>query len=101
MDFVDVAAEADVPQERGLRVVVDGRSVALFRVDHGIVAFDDVCPHAGAPLSGGKVRDGHLVCPWHGFLFDVRSGACPIYTGAPSAKVREVRVAGGRVLVAR
>jgi apoptosis-inducing factor 3 len=101
MEFADAAAESDVPAEGGLRVLVEGRPVALFRTPSGIVAFDDVCPHAGAPLSAGAVRDGYVVCAWHGFRFATATGACDLYPGARSARVRAVRVEHGRVLVSR
>ena len=101
MDFADVAPESDVPETRALRVLVDGRAVALFRDRGAIVAFEDTCPHAGAPLSEGVCREGQVVCSWHGFRFDARTGACSLYAGAPSATVRAVKVEGGRVLVAR
>jgi nitrite reductase/ring-hydroxylating ferredoxin subunit len=101
MQFLDVAAETDVRAPRGLRVVVDGRAVALFRCGDAIVAFEDACPHAGAPLSEGVCRDGEVVCSWHGFRFDAATGACGLYAGAPSATTRVVKVEGGRVLVAR
>jgi nitrite reductase/ring-hydroxylating ferredoxin subunit len=101
MDFADAAALADVPVTLGLRVVVDGRAVALFRDGDRIVAFEDSCPHAGAPLSGGVCRDGEVVCSWHGFRFDARTGVCRLYPGAPSAPTRAVKVENGRVLVSR
>ena len=101
MDFEDVAAETDVPTDRGLRVTVAGRPVALFRGPEGIVAMDDYCPHAGAPLSEGVLRDGLVWCSWHGFRFDAKTGECPLFAGAPRATVRAVRVEGGRVLVAK
>ena len=37
----------------------------------------DLCPHLGAPLSLGKVKDGHIACPFHGFEYD-GSGACVV-----------------------
>lgn len=100
-EFLDVAAEADVPTGRGLRVVVDGVAVAIFRCGADVVALEDACPHAGAPLSAGVCQDGVVVCSWHGFRFDARSGACGLFPGAPSATIRAVKVEGGRVLVAR
>ncbi|MFG0328892.1 MAG: Rieske (2Fe-2S) protein [Phycisphaerales bacterium] len=38
---------------------------------------DDTCPHAGASLSGGRVYDGCLVCPWHAWEFRLSDGRCP------------------------
>ena len=101
MEFDDAAPEHDVPAEGGLRVLVGGRAVALFRTADGIVAFDDSCPHAGAPLSEGVWREGCVVCAWHGFRFDDRTGECRMYAGAPSAKPRAVKLEGGRVWLAR
>ncbi len=98
---MDVAAEAEVTGPRGLRVVVDGRAVALFRAGDAVVAFEDACPHAGAPLSEGVCKDGEVVCSWHGFRFDAKTGACALFPGAPSAATRAVKVENGRVLVAR
>lgn len=34
------------------------------------VMAEDRCPHLGASLAGGHIRDGLLECPFHGFLFD-------------------------------
>jgi nitrite reductase/ring-hydroxylating ferredoxin subunit len=101
VDFVDVAAASDVTGPTGLRVLVDGRAVALFRAGDAVVAFDDSCPHAGAPLSAGVCRNGEIVCSWHGFRFDAATGACRLFPGAPSATTRVVKVEGGRVLVAK
>ena len=101
MDFADVGPVEAVPETGGLSVLVDGRAVALFRDRGAIVAFDDACPHAGAPLSAGVCRDGVVVCSWHGFRFDAKTGACALASGGPSATVRAVRVEQGRVLVAR
>ena len=100
MEFVDAAPESSVPQNGGLRVLVCGRPVSVFRTSQGLVAFDDNCPHAGAPLSAGIYRDGVVVCAWHGFTFDAATGACTLYPGGPSAAPRAVRVEAGRVLVA-
>lgn len=101
MDFADAGPESAVPPTGGLRVMVDGRAVALFRDRGAIVAFDDACPHAGAPLSEGQCREGQVVCSWHGFRFDARTGACALASGGPSATVRAVKVEQGRVFVAR
>ncbi len=53
-----------------------------------------ICPHMGAdlsPSSGGMVRDGCLVCPFHGFEFDV-SGTCVATPYAPPPKATRLRV---------
>ena len=53
-----------------------GRRFVFWRTADGRAqAHDDRCPHLGAALSGGTVRDDCLVCPFHGFAFDA-GGAC-------------------------
>lgn len=49
--------------------------VVAFRDENGVAAFRDLCIHRGAALSLGWVRNGNLVCPYHGWQYD-RSGAC-------------------------
>jgi carotenoid phi-ring synthase / carotenoid chi-ring synthase len=45
---------------------VDGRALVVWRDGSRLRAAPDECPHLGASLAGGCVRDGRLVCPWHG-----------------------------------
>jgi nitrite reductase/ring-hydroxylating ferredoxin subunit len=55
--------------------LVRGRRIAVFRAAGGaLTACDDLCPHAGAPLSDGWIEDGCVVCPWHGARFDIATG---------------------------
>ncbi len=69
---VAVAAEVgDGP----VRASLLGGHVALFRSGGELRAFNDVCLHRGAALSLGTVRDGRIVCPYHGWEYDA-SGAC-------------------------
>lgn len=96
----DVGAAADFAPERGRCVTVEDRELAVFRTESGWHAIDNSCPHAGAPLSDGDLDDeGHVWCVWHGWAFDLRTGACEVAPETPVG-VHHVRVADGRVLVA-
>jgi nitrite reductase/ring-hydroxylating ferredoxin subunit len=100
MALQDVGGEADQAPGTIRRLVLpDGGAVALLRTDRGWTALEDRCPHAGAPLSAGALRDGYIVCAWHGWKFSCEDGTCPLFPGAPSATRRAVAVADGRVLV--
>lgn len=99
MGWHDVGAADGQAPGTGRRVDAGGTPVALFRTCTGWAAFEDRCPHAGAPLSEGVLRDGWIVCSWHGWRFDPATGACAHDPDAPSASRRPVRVDGGRVLV--
>lgn len=61
--------------DRPLQVTMMGERVVIFRNEQGVHAFKDLCIHRGAALSLGCVRDGKLVCPYHGWEYEA-SGAC-------------------------
>lgn len=54
----------------------DGRAFAVFRIDGRAVVTDEMCPHKSGPLSEGLVRDGIVVCPFHFYAYDLRTGRC-------------------------
>jgi ferredoxin-nitrite reductase len=72
--FTFAALEKDLSDSEGLGVEIDGRDIALFRVDGQVVAIDGVCPHEGAPLAQGTIEGSTVTCPWHGWTFDACTG---------------------------
>lgn len=71
-----VAKLSDVPPF-GKRVVTVGeKTVILANLKGEIFAFENECPHQGAPLEQAIVRDGYVSCPRHGYRFDLKSGVC-------------------------
>ena len=95
---VRVAAAADLEDGQARVVHVGKRDIALVRVGAGeFYALSNVCRHAFGPLSEGFV-DGHtLICPWHGWRYDVRDGS----TDHPNADVKtyEVTLRDGEVFL--
>ena len=55
---------------------VDGTHLAVFKYQDKFYAVDNRCPHMGYPMSEGSVRDGVLICHWHHWEFDLKSGGC-------------------------
>ncbi len=72
---VFVAKVGDIPEGGNTLVEVNNRDVAVFLVGGHYYAIDDLCPHAGASLSGGPVEDGIVTCPWHYWRFRLSDGA--------------------------
>jgi nitrite reductase/ring-hydroxylating ferredoxin subunit len=70
-----VADVAEVGDGQAKVVDVDGRSVAVFNVAGRFYAIDNLCPHRGGPLGEGDVEGVVVVCPWHGWRWDVTTGA--------------------------
>lgn len=72
---VTVAQLGDIPEGGSIVVEVNRKDIAIFRVGGQYYAIDDLCPHAGASLSGGPVQDGVVTCPWHYWRFRLSDGA--------------------------
>ena len=97
--YVPVAAVADVPPGTMRTVEVDDWRIVVVNVDGEFFAYDSQCPHLGGPLDKGRLDDGALVCPWHGWRFDARTGR-PIWPqGVWKATRFPVAVEDGQVLV--
>jgi phenylpropionate dioxygenase-like ring-hydroxylating dioxygenase large terminal subunit len=63
-----------------------GQHLVLFRDGEGVArALDAACPHRGANLSGGRVIDGCLACPYHGWRFD-GAGQCTVIPSNPEGR---------------
>ena len=69
-----IATSEEVVEQPKAFVLLGERLVA-FRDAEGVSVFKDLCIHRGAALSGGKIENGRLVCPYHGWAYD-RSGVC-------------------------
>ena len=48
----------------------------MFAVAGSVVATGGRCPHNRGPLHEGDIEGTTLTCPWHGYGFDLRTGAC-------------------------
>jgi nitrite reductase/ring-hydroxylating ferredoxin subunit len=52
-----------------------GRTLALFNVDGVLYVVDNACPHRGGPIGEGDLEGTVVTCPWHGWRYDVTTGA--------------------------
>lgn len=94
-----LAAISDLRTDRGLRVRVGERDIALFLLDGEVFALDDRCPHKGGPLGEGHCESGQVFCPLHGWAFDIKTGACADVPSRPATCV-PLRVDNGKVYLA-
>lgn len=76
-----------------------GRVLCVARVAGELVAMDNVCPHRGGPLGQGLVEDGRIVCPWHAWAFDAKTG-CASHNRNACARIYSTRVEDDFVQVA-
>jgi nitrite reductase/ring-hydroxylating ferredoxin subunit len=64
----------EMPPGSGREFTVGGRIVALFNDDGQFRAIDGICAHQGGPLAKGKLTNGIVTCPWHGWQFHAADG---------------------------
>lgn len=97
-NFVKVCKTTDVKEGSGKSVEINGKAIAVFNVGGKFYAINDVCGHRGGPLSEGELDGNTVICPWHGWRYDVTSGANELVPDLPTEKY-EVKIEGEDVLV--
>jgi 3-phenylpropionate/trans-cinnamate dioxygenase ferredoxin component len=97
-DWVRAIAAAELTAGRCMEVSVGGKPVALYNVEGTFYATSNTCIHRGGPLGQGLLSGNEVMCPWHAWTWDVRSGE---NTANPSLRIPsyEVKVEGADVLV--
>lgn len=97
-EYVEVCNVDRIPENRAVIASVGGERVAVFRYDGKIAAVSNVCQHQNGPLGEGRIIDGCITCPWHGYQYVPETGASP-----PPFKEKVptfcTRVEDGRVFV--
>lgn len=119
MREVNIGAAADFDDPGKKIIGFENFEVGVFKLGGEFYAYLNHCPHMGGPACQGKMiakveeiiaddrtSNGqmfskskmHIVCPWHGFEFDIRTG---IHPGNPKARLRKIKVAvsGGDVVL--
>lgn len=73
--FVKAAPLDTIKQNRGIRVAVEGREIALFQRGSEYFAINNVCSHQHfSVLHEGELQDCTVRCPMHGWVYDLRTG---------------------------
>ncbi len=77
-DWLRVGPAADIPEKRARVVEPAGAErIAVFRYDGKVAAVSNVCRHQAGPLGEGRVIDGCITCPWHGYQYRPEDGCSP------------------------
>lgn len=96
--FVDVCGVDEIENNCAKIVTLAGERVAVFKYDGKVSAISNVCQHQNGPLGEGRIIDGCVTCPWHGYQYLPDSGASPP-PFAERVPTFNVKVVSGRVLV--
>ncbi|MBS0191991.1 MAG: ferric reductase-like transmembrane domain-containing protein [Phycisphaerales bacterium] len=96
--WIDAGLEKDIPMNRARTVCASGgERIAIFRHADGLAAVTNVCAHQGGPLSEGRIIDGCITCPWHGWQY--KTDGCSPPPFQERVATYQVRVVAGRVQV--
>jgi len=96
--YVDVCAFDDIAENRARIVCLSGERVAVFRYEGRVAALSNVCQHQNGPLGEGRIVNGCVVCPWHGYEYLPDTGAAPP-PFTEKVPTFDAKVVAGRVLV--
>ncbi|HTZ59674.1 MAG TPA: Rieske (2Fe-2S) protein [Acidobacteriaceae bacterium] len=99
MPFTKLASATELPPtDEAREFPCGGRTICIANVNAEFSAMDNVCPHRGGPLGQGMIEGNKVVCPWHGWEWDVKTGAA---TQDPKVKVTiyPLRIENGDVMV--
>ncbi len=97
-EFIRICSTSELPPEgQATEITIGNRVVCVANVQGAISAIDNVCIHRGGPLGQGTIENGKIVCPWHGWQWDPRTGQAA-HSSAARVSVYEIKVQGDDVL---
>jgi nitrite reductase (NADH) small subunit len=74
MPFLKAGSLSALPPGNVMEAEFGSTTLAICNVGGEVHAWDGICPHAGGPLGQGNIDGDHLVCPWHAWEYDCRTG---------------------------
>ena len=97
-NFVACLKENELKEGQMKRVQVRGRSILLVRKDGQVFGVSNICPHEGCSLDKGILREYLVMCPCHGWWFDIRNGQY-VENNAIALKSYRCKIQNGKISV--
>jgi nitrite reductase (NADH) small subunit len=97
--LIKLASQSELPPENEAREFPCGdKMICVANVNGEITALDNVCLHVGGPLGQGVIEGGKLICPWHGWAYDPKTGQLGS-SAEHKVQVYSIKVQDGNVLI--
>lgn len=96
---IRIASEAELGEGSAKVIQAEDRALALFKVEGRCYALANACPHKGGPLGEGTLKDHVVTCPWHGWNWDVRTGANVRNPALRKVECFQVSVSEGEIFI--
>jgi len=74
LSWTPITKVENIPPLEGRSVGIGGMELAIFNLGDRFAAIENQCPHKGGPLCDGIVSGTEVVCPLHGWRFDLNTG---------------------------
>jgi nitrite reductase (NADH) small subunit len=98
-NFIKLTTEAELPPiDEAKEFSCRGRTFCVANASGVFNAMDSVCPHRGGPLGQGMIESGKVVCPWHGWAWDTKTGQ-GVQDPRMKVLVYPLKIEGGDVLI--
>jgi nitrite reductase/ring-hydroxylating ferredoxin subunit len=75
--FIKICRVEEIDENCAKVVIVQEENIAIFKYEGKVSAINNVCKHQNGPLGEGKMVDGCITCPWHGYQYLPENGCSP------------------------
>lgn len=96
--YVEVCALNEIEENRAKVILHKGENIAVFKYDGKVSAVNNICRHQHGPLGEGKIVDGCITCPWHGYQYLPHNGQSPPPFNE-KVETYDVKITNGKVYV--
>ncbi len=97
--LIKLTTESELPAPDEAREFPCGtKTICVANVKGAYSAMENLCPHRGGPLGQGMIEGGKVVCPWHGWAWDVKTGQAA-QSSSMKVGVYPLKIDGGEVLI--
>ena len=98
-NWIRITPVENIPPLEGRSVTIAGVELAVFNLGGRLAAIENRCPHKGGPLCDGIVSGTTVVCPLHGWRFDLVTGLAVRASSPACVTTFPVRVEDGIILI--
>lgn len=94
--YTKICSLSDLKENQGRRFLINDVELAVFKVNNEVFVLNNICPHQHTALIyDGFIEDGCVVCPAHGWMFNLKTGRQP--TGARGLDTYQVKIINDEV----
>ena len=98
-NFTKLTAESELPPaDEAKEFPCGSKTICVANINGAYSAMDSICPHRGGPLGQGTIEGNKVVCPWHGWAWDVNTGVAEQDANMKVA-VYPLKIDGGEAMV--